>query len=54
MMEISHFQPAKGKKLQNEKFPLTGGTLTGSMRAIAVSAVEQVIPRQSKGIFIME
>jgi hypothetical protein len=29
----------QGKKLQNEKFPPTGGTLTGSMRAIAVSAV---------------
>ncbi|MFW1888103.1 phage tail protein [Acinetobacter johnsonii] len=28
----------QGKKLQDEKFPLTGGTLNGSMKAIAVSA----------------
>lgn len=28
----------QGKKLQDEKFPLTGGTLNGSMHAIAVSA----------------
>lgn len=28
----------QGKKLQDEKFPLTGGTLNGSMRAITLSA----------------
>ena len=28
----------QGKKLQDEKFPLTGGTLNGSMKAIAVGA----------------